>query len=69
LSEFLSFIMTTYILAGFFQGIIISIYEDWIGRCGCISEVVMGIILICFAWPILWLFEFIEWSQYQDTKQ
>ena len=63
MNEIFWFIIATYLLAGLFQGIIISIYENWYDGYCAPSEQILGYLIFIEAWPILWIFEYGDWSR------
>lgn len=68
MDEIYWFIVTTYLLAGLFQGIIISIYENWYDGYTAPGEQILYLILFIYVWPILWIFESKDWSKERKTN-
>jgi hypothetical protein len=64
MDEILWFIVITYLLAGLFQGIIISIYENWYDGYTAPGEQIIYYLMFMVGWPILWMIELIDLFHY-----
>ena len=63
MDEMYWFIVTTYLLAGLFQGIIISIYENWYDGYTAPGEQILYYLIIMEIWPLFLIDEYIDYTK------